>query len=333
MRVSLYFRKPTASFFSIENLFATVISHFKHTLPQKVELPYKSAINPLALLKNSLFAKDSQGQVNHITGDVYYIAMALDGKKTILTIHDLDSLYSNNKIKNSLLQLFWLQLPVKKAMFITVISEHSKKKLRAATGIAEDKVVVVPNCVPFTNEDFKPKNSIDKTEPILLQVGTKSNKNLENVLAAIEGFACKLIIIGRLSDSDLAQLHDKGITYENHVQLSYEAVIKLYYKADIVTFVSTYEGFGMPILEANALGRPVITSNVSAMPEVAGEGALLVNPYEPKEIRAAIEKLVADDVSRNKLVEAGYKNVQRFRPEQVAAQYEALYKRVIEENK
>ena len=108
-------------------------------------------------------------------------------------------------------------------------------------------------------------------------------------------------------------------------------MIELYYRSDIVTFVSTYEGFGVPILEANALGRPVITSNTTAMPEVAGDGALIVDPSKPEQIRQAIIRLIEDDNLRNELVFKGYQNVQRFKPEMVAAKYEQLYKRVVEE--
>ena len=93
-----------------------------------------------------------------------------------------------------------------------------------------------------------------------------------------------------------------------------------------------YEGFGVPILEANALGRPVITSTTTAMPEVAGEGAVLVDPYKPEEIRQAVQRLIEDDAFRMDLVKKGYQNVQRFKPEMVAAKYEELYKRVVEEN-
>lgn len=330
MRVTYFFRKPADSFFSIEQLFATVINAFQSFSPKQVYLPVKEA-NPVGILRNILFARSRQGRINHITGEVYYIALALKGNRTILTIHDLESLYSPNKYKNYLLQLLWLKLPVHKAKYITVISEHSKQKLLSATGVSPEKVIVIPNCVAFREQDFQPKEELDSSEPVLLQIGTKPNKNLERLVEAISDLRCKLFIIGKLSEMQLALLSRYSIKYENYVQLPYENVIKLYYKADIVTFVSTYEGFGLPILEANALGRPVITSNVTAMPEVAGEGALIVDPFNVAEIRQAIDKLIIDDEYRNELVMAGFRNVQRFKPENIAAQYEAVYRKVMNE--
>ncbi|RDV14857.1 glycosyltransferase family 1 protein [Pontibacter diazotrophicus] len=332
MKIVYFFRKAAPSFFSIEVLFQTIISNLRHSVAEKVFLPYKSATSPAALLENTLYASKRQGQVNHITGDVYYIALALDKKKTILTIHDIDSLGSKNRMKNFLLHLLWLKIPVRRVRYVTVISEYSKRKVLAATGVAADKVIVIPNCVQLTDKDFKPKVLLNKQEPVLLQVGTKSNKNFPNVVEAIKGISCRLLILGKLAASQRELLEENGIVYENFFSLDYEEVIKLYYRADIVTFVSTYEGFGMPILEANALGRPVITSTTTAMPEVAGEGAVLVDPFKPEQIRQAIIDLVADDTYRNNIVNKGYQNVQRFKPEMVAAKYEALYKRVLEEN-
>jgi glycosyltransferase involved in cell wall biosynthesis len=330
IKVTYFFRKPTASFHSIEMLFATVVKHLSISEATKVTLPYNIADSTTAVLKNCDFARKRQGQVNHITGEIYYIALALKKSKTILTIHDVDSLRSNNKAKSMLLHLFWLYLPVRCVRYVTVVSEYSKHKLLEATGIAKEKIFVVPNSVPFTVEDYKPKKYLNKQEPVLLQVGTKPNKNLPNLIEAIRKYPCKLIIMGQLSEEHVQMLLVADISYENFVNLSYAEVKALYYKADIITFVSTFEGFGMPILEANALGRPVITSTTTSMPEVAGEGAMLVDPFKPAEIRAAIEQLVADDTLRNELVAVGYKNAQRFRPEVVTALYEELYVKVLE---
>jgi glycosyltransferase involved in cell wall biosynthesis len=332
MQVIFFFRTPTIAFNSIENLFKTVTASFREVEGEKVFLPYKSA-KPLAILKNILFARRNKGQVNHITGEVNYIALALPKNRTILTIHDIESLYSSNKLKHFFLKLIWLHLPVNKVKYITVVSEYSKRVLLNTCNVSEEKIFVIPNSVSLSNQDFKPKPFIDKQEPVLLQVGTKKNKNLENLIYAVEGFTCKLLIIGKLTNVQRELLYQKGIKYENHYQLPYGDVIKLYYRADIVTFVSTFEGFGIPILEAQALGRPVITSTTTAMPEVAGGSALIVDPYNTAQIREAIIKLVEDDSFRNLLVKAGYQNVQRFKPNEVAAQYEKVYKRIISGDK
>jgi glycosyltransferase involved in cell wall biosynthesis len=332
-KIAYFFRKPTTSFYSIELLFDTIMKRLKNSTAVQVNLPHSLGGNPLAMIRNCFYARSRQGQVNHITGEIYYIALALKRQSTVLTIHDVDSLGSSNKLKDLLLHYIWLKLPARRVKYVTVVSEYSKQKLLNATGIAADKVVVIPNSVPFAENDFIPKAHINKQEPVLLQVGTKSNKNLVNLVSAINGLYCKLIIIGKLSEEQKNHLEANSINYELFHSLEYAEVVSLYYRADIVTFVSTYEGFGMPILEANALGRPVITSTTASMPEVAGTGALLVNPHNPLEIRAAIDKLIIDDEFRSELVALGYKNAQRFKPEVVAAMYEDLYERVLLESK
>ncbi|MCD6556542.1 MAG: glycosyltransferase, partial [Bacteroidales bacterium] len=165
-----------------------------------------------------------------------------------------------------------------------------------------------------------------------LQIGTKANKNLENLIPALEGISCKLTIIGKLSEKQTALLKTHEIDYENHFNLPFLVLLDTYKQADIVTFISTYEGFGVPILEAQASGRPVITSNISPMKEVAGEGALLVNPENPEEITSAFNQLITDAELRKDLIEKGLKNVKKYSAKSVADQYYSLYKSVYNAN-
>jgi glycosyltransferase involved in cell wall biosynthesis len=102
-----------------------------------------------------------------------------------------------------------------------------------------------------------------------------------------------------------------------------------YHEADILLFCSTIEGFGMPILEAQTVGRVVVTSNISSMPEVAGNGACLVDPLSISDIRNAIEWVCTSDDYRESLIQHGFENVKRFNPRTVARQYEAVYERVL----
>ena len=95
--------------------------------------------------------------------------------------------------------------------------------------------------------------------------------------------------------------------------------------ADILAFVSTYEGFGLPIIEAQAIGRVVITSNLASMPEVAGKGALFVNPFSVEEIREGIVSLIENEHDRATLIKRGLENVKRFDKEKIANQYQEIY--------
>jgi len=100
----------------------------------------------------------------------------------------------------------------------------------------------------------------------------------------------------------------------------------------MLAFVSTYEGFGMPIVEANKIGRPVITANVSSMPEIAGEAALLVDPLNATSIKAGILKIIENDAYREKLIENGLINAGRFDGNHLAQKYFKLYEKVLSEN-
>ncbi|MCB1815374.1 MAG: glycosyltransferase, partial [Candidatus Competibacteraceae bacterium] len=135
-----------------------------------------------------------------------------------------------------------------------------------------------------------------------------------------------LVIIGKLSNQQRIALQKYDINFENHVGISRNEMVSQYQQADILIFVSLYEGFGLPILEANAVGRPVITSNLYSMPEVGGDAACYVNPYKVTDIRSAIEKIINDVSYRNKLIDNGFRNVKRFRSDAIANQYAALYR-------
>lgn len=160
-------------------------------------------------------------------------------------------------------------------------------------------------------------------------MGTKANKNLERSLEALKDLTCKVILIGKLSETQQQLLIANSIDFVNYFNLSYEDIISYYKSADIVCFPSTYEGFGMPIVEAQAIGRPVLTSNIGAMAEVAGEGAYLINPFEVDSIRAGLLELIQNEALRIRLIQKGFENVGRFQIEHIARKYLELYDEMI----
>ncbi|HNU08905.1 MAG TPA: glycosyltransferase, partial [Pyrinomonadaceae bacterium] len=158
------------------------------------------------------------------------------------------------------------------------------------------------------------------------------HKNLPNLIRAIDGLKCRLMILGRIDDETAAMLKEKAIDFENEFEVGEDRIRELYATADIVAFCSTFEGFGLPIIEAQAMGTPVVTSNIDPMKEVAGDGALLADPHSPEEIRAAIDRLIEDSSLREKLVLAGTDNVKRYEPATIAAKYAELYREVYGNN-
>jgi glycosyltransferase involved in cell wall biosynthesis len=115
------------------------------------------------------------------------------------------------------------------------------------------------------------------------------------------------------------------ITYRHWSNLSNQELLDRYAECDVVSLVSVFEGFGMPIIEAQAVGRPVVTSSVSPMMEVAGPKACLVDPFDVGAIRAGVTKLLNDELYRDQVVAAGLKNVSRYKIEYAVRRYLQLY--------
>ena len=323
MKVTFFFRRKRKNHHSIERVFDAVIQHLPGEIDaQNIEMP-KSGAGPLSILSNCLTAIRAKGKINHVTGDIHYVSLILPKRKTILTIHDIESILTGNYVKKLLLKKLWLDWPVRRCRYVTVISEATKSKLLELMNVRDDRIKVIPN--PVANSfSFRPREDIS-SKPILLQIGTKKNKNLPRLIGAIKEIPCHLIVLGELNDSQINLLTQYSISYENHVNISDASVHKLYERADLLTFVSLFEGFGLPIIEAQLSGIPVITSNISSMPEVAGDGALTVDPHNEEEIKQGITQLISDKELRKKLIVNGKKNAEKYNVKVITQMYCDLY--------
>ncbi|AQG80572.1 glycosyltransferase family 4 protein [Spirosoma montaniterrae] len=275
--------------------------------------------------RNLRFARQQQADVFHITGDVHYLALALPKSRTVLTIHDAIPLVRNRHrpLRYALFWLLWYYWPMRRASIVTTVSEKSRQELLQRVGRVARKVVVVANPVGSLFQ-YCPQ-PVNTRCPTLLHIGTAPHKNLTRLIQALDGFACRLIIVGPLTDSDKAELNHRRIVYENYVDLPQHQLLNLYKTCDLVSFVSTYEGFGLPILEAQAVGRPVLTSAISPLREVAGMGAHFVDPTNIQDIRAGLERICGDVAYRETLVANGLVNVKKFTISQIERYYAALY--------
>ena len=322
-------RLAASSHVSIERLFDEVRRHLPSEWHARVAVCPNLSRGVLPRLANMRAARAQAGQINHIVGDVHYLALSLPRPGLVLTIHDCATLSRLNGMAREVFKQLWFTRPMERARVVTTISNTMAQELRDWMGDLAADVRVVPNCV---RSEFIPKpKPFNAAAPVVLQVGAGWNKNLERVAEALQGSNCRLDIIGEITDIQRRQVQHFGIQFRELGRISDSQVLEAYQQCDLVVFASLYEGFGLPILEAQATGRPIITSNYGAMAEAAGEGALLVDPRDVKSIRDAVLGLCANGAMRENLVESGYRNLTRYRPQSVAAAYAEIYDECLRE--
>ncbi len=316
-------RRPTPRSFSVERLFSTIRGALPSAIECRVAVSRYTSTGLFKRLYNIAEAALRQGDINHVTGDVHFLCCLLNKRCTLLTILDCVSMVRFRGAKRMIFRLFWLTIPVRRCAVVVAISEFSKRELLRYVSLPADRIRVIG--VPYA-EEFKPLPGIfHKEKPTILQLGTGANKNLIRAVRALTGIPCRMIIVGVLTEAQRAALLEAGIEYENNQRATDAEIVSYYERCDLVMFASTYEGFGMPIIEGNAIGRPVVTSNLCSMPEVAGDAACLVDPLDAESIRRGVLRIIEDDAFRETLIQYGFRNAARFTPEAIARQYADIY--------
>lgn len=324
----MFIERKFSEFVSIEKVFRQVAKHINKENYEVFfqQLQYGNQIT--GILKNLLFFRKRNADIYHITGHIHYISLILPKKSTVLTIHDLGFLHTRKGFRRYILKKLFLDLPVKKLKYITAISEATKNEIIYYTGCDKEKIRVIENPLP-DNLYLEKKKQFNQLCPVILQIGTSPNKNIENLIKALKGINCRLVIIGRLNKNTIESLENNSIRYENKYELSDSEIGKEYEKADIVTFCSYYEGFGLPVIEAQAARIPVVTSNISPLKEVSGGGAFLADPNNHMSIKEGILKIIENAEYRKDLVKRGIENIKRFDSNDVAKNYEDLYGEIL----
>lgn len=320
----LFRRKKVPGGFSLELVFDDVVEAFPSTLnASQIELP-RATTGITNRLRNMVFAFRRRGAVNHVTGDVHYVVLAHRRRTSVLTIADVVGLERHTGLRRWILDVVWYRIPIWWSARVTVISEATRRAVVERYPWSESKIEVIGCPV---SRVFQPAPIPGNDRPVVLQVGTGPNKNLDGVVLALArtGLGVELRIVGPLSAAQRAMLDRSGITWSSSADLTIEEIADEYRRCDLVVFASKFEGFGLPIVEAQASGRPVITSNLAPMSDVAGGAAVLVDPHDPSNIADAITRLLTDDAERARLVAAGLRNVRDLDPKLVAAAYRNVY--------
>jgi len=179
-------------------------------------------------------------------------------------------------------------------------------------------------------------------QPYLLFMGLfNPHKNIDGIIKAFEIITEKhkelsLVLCGSLSTPWFKDIIMNVVSSPKRGRIHVTGVVSEYEKqalfsgAEAFVFPSKHEGFGLPILEAQEFGIPLITSNTTSCNEIAGDGALLVNPYSIEEIVDAIERVLTDTALRNDLIRSGHENTKRFSWDRCAAEAEEVYKEAYE---
>ncbi len=317
----IYFHRNRSAGYSIDKVTQTIIRGINNK--EEYYVP-NTGSSIWTILKNIVFVFQNRQKcyVNHVTGDIQYCMFALMGCKSVLTCHDTVSL-DYRKIpyfKRLLFEWVWYRFPLKIAKKVVAISESTKICLQQYT--SRQDIVVIHNAIdPLFAYTPMPHN---KTKVVLI-IGTSENKNLCRTFEALKGLLCKVVVIGKLSTLQKEALKINNILYENKIGLTDKEIYNEYVNCDIVSFVSLFEGFGMIVIEANKVGRPVICSDIPVLREVAGTSALFVNPYSVKEIRKGFVKLMTEERYVNDLIKNGQNNVERFDPEIIRKHWINLY--------
>ncbi|MDB9770287.1 glycosyltransferase family 4 protein [Gammaproteobacteria bacterium] len=289
---------------------------------------YQMQSNALVPIDDIKKLRNLNADIYHICGDVSYVAIYLLGRNVILTIHDIGH-YSNLKgLKKFAYKIIWINLPVYFSNMIFAVSEKTQQRLSSVISFSKEKIRHVPVC---TGLDISPVASKKRSDIFtILHVGTAANKNLSNVILAIEHLKCRLVIVGKINSKDLLLLSKLDIKFTSLVDITNEELVAHYQNADLVTFPSFHEGFGLPIIEAQLAGTPVLTSRLSPMKEVAGVAAYLVDPSLVSEIRDGVTNIIGNPELQNQMIEDGFNNSGKYSPERVAKIHMNLYQQLLE---
>ena len=281
----------------------------------------------------------------------HYVLPGLTPCRSLVTIHDCIHLRFPQYLPNRFAYAYaWTSLWVAshRSSRILTVSEASKRDILRYFSVPEKKIDVIYNAIderfgqaPAEDDVARVRERYQLNDPFVLYAGNiKPHKNLERLIEAFHTLrrgdfeTVKLLIIGD-EISKYATLRRAVHKYKLHKHVRFfgfvphETLAVLYRLARVFVFPSLYEGFGLPPLEAMASGTPVITSNVSSLPEVVGDAAVLIDPYEPDAIADAMRRVLTDASLRADLRERGLRRVSEFSWERSVRRVRQIYEEVL----
>jgi glycosyltransferase involved in cell wall biosynthesis len=281
----------------------------------------------------------------------HYVLPPLTPCRSVVTIHDCIHLRFPQYLPSRLAYSYArssMWVATHRSSRIITVSEASKRDILSYFHVPDTKIDVIPNAIderfwemPDADEVDKVRERYQLNDRYVLYAGNiKPHKNIERLIEAFHmlrkhGFEdVKLLIIGD-QISKYATLRRAVHRYKLHKHVRFlgfvpdKTLAVLYRLAAVFAFPSLYEGFGLPPLEAMASGTPVITSNVSSLPEVVGDAALLIDPYDPAAIADALQRVLSDPALRQQLRVRGLARARHFSWERSIARVRQIYDEVL----
>jgi glycosyltransferase involved in cell wall biosynthesis len=288
----------------------------------------------------------------HLLHEPHYVLPPAVRCRTVVTIHDCIHLMFPQYLPGRLAHVYArvsMWSAVHKADRILTVSEASKKDILRFFGVDPEKVVVIYNAIDerflappdeVRMDQVRQRYQLD--HPFLLYVGNiKPHKNIERLIDAFGRARAsglddlRLVIIGDeiskyppLRQAVHRHRLDKYVRFLGFQP--YDTLAAFYRLARAFVFPSLYEGFGLPPLEAMACGTPVVTSNVSSLPEIAGGAAILVDPYDSQSIAEGMKRAVCDEATRTQMIERGLARARDFSWAQSVSTIHRIYMEVLE---
>jgi glycosyltransferase involved in cell wall biosynthesis len=281
----------------------------------------------------------------------HYVLPPLTPCRSVVTIHDCIHLRFPQYLPSRAAHAYArgsLWAATHQADRILTVSEASKKDILDYFHVPESKIDVIYNAIderfnepPAPDEIERVKERYQLNDPFVLYAGNiKPHKNLERLIEAFHMFRrpafehVRLLIIGdEITKYATLRRAVHRLKLHKHVRffgfVPDQTLAALYRLAAVFVFPSLYEGFGLPPLEAMASGAPVITSNVSSLPEVVGDAALLIDPYDPEAIADAMRRVFSDEALRQQLKERGHIRARHFSWDRSVRRVHEIYQEVL----
>ncbi len=282
----------------------------------------------------------------------HYVVPLYTPCRTIVTVHDVIHLLFPQYLPSPMAKhyaRFMIRRALNRSELVVTVSNASKRDLLQLFEVDPEKILVIHNGIDATMTRGLPEKELERVRErfqlsgrtVLFVGNIKPHKNVERLISAFakvredpELGDLNLVVVG----DDITRYPSLRRAVERHqVRANVRffgfvpemTLVALYRAADVFVFPSLYEGFGLPPLEAMANGTPVVTSSISSLPEVVGDAALTVDPYNVDEMALAIRRILTEPELSARLVAAGHERARHFSWEKAARELHRAYRRAL----